>query len=126
MRLRKLWVKSLGLSLLLGGFVFAAGVPAARAENFDSCYRNVQKLENKLDKDINRHGSNSKQAFNDRRSLRDARQRCENRFGNSFRNRSNNRYRDNDDRYRSNDRDFDRGYDHDYYHDYDRYDPRYR
>ena len=67
----------------------------ARADDRDSCYRNVQKWEQKLDRDIERHGVNSRPANHDRHES------CQRRFVNSWREHHDN-YRDYD---HDNDRD---------------------
>ncbi len=116
-------LKTALLTVIAGGFLmFSGGVTAARADDRDGCYRNVQKWENKLNEDASRHGFSSKQANHDRDKLRDARYTCDNKYGRrSARDYRNQDYRNRD--YRNQDyrnRDYrnhdkrDRGaYDHD-------------
>jgi hypothetical protein len=61
------------------------GATTARADDYDSCRRNVDKWESRLDHDIDHHGVNNRQANHDRHELSEARESCERRFGNRFR-----------------------------------------
>jgi hypothetical protein len=100
----KMLVKTTLVSALAGGLMLFGSATNARADDRDSGYRNVQKWEQKLDRDIERHGVNSRQANHDRHELDEARESCQRRFGNSW--------REHHDDYRD--------YDHDYDHDNDR------
>ena len=89
---------------LAAGFMLFGNTLITRADDRDSCYRNVQNWEQKLDRDIDRHGVNSRQANHDRHELGEARESCQRRFGNDWRDHDNyDRDRDND-----RDRDYDR------------------
>jgi hypothetical protein len=83
------WTKTLQQialsSVLAGGFLLLGGATTARADSFDSCRRNVDKWEDRLDRDIHRHGEYSKQVNHDRHELGEARENCERRFGNQWR-----------------------------------------
>jgi hypothetical protein len=83
------WTKTLlktGLvSALAGGLMFFGSVTNARAYDRADCRRDVQNWEQRLDRDVYRHGYNSRQANHDRHELREARQSCQRRFGNSWR-----------------------------------------
>jgi hypothetical protein len=81
----KMLLKTTLASALAGGLMFFGSATNARADDSDSCYRNVQKWEQKLDRDIERHGVNSRQANHDRHELDEARESCQRRFGNSWR-----------------------------------------
>jgi hypothetical protein len=74
-------------SILASGFLLLGGATTARADSFDSCRRNVDKWEDRLERDIHRHGVYSRQANHDRHELHEARENCERRFGNSWRGR---------------------------------------
>ena len=92
------------VSTLVAGLMFFGNTLITRADDRDSCYRNVQNWEQKLDRDIDRHGVNSRQANHDRHELGEARESCQRRFGNDWRDHDNyDRDRDND-----RDRDYDR------------------
>jgi hypothetical protein len=83
----KMFLKATLVSALAGGFLLLGGATPARADNLDSCHRNVQKWESKLDRDANRHGFNSRQANHDRHELAEARESCERRYGNNWHDR---------------------------------------
>jgi hypothetical protein len=87
--------------VLAGGLLmFGGAVMTARADDdLGGCRRNVDKWEDRLDRDIHRHGFDSRQANHDRHELNEAREDCRRHFGD--------RWRDNDDRH-----DHDRDYDH--------------
>jgi len=74
-------------SVLASGLLLLGGATTARADSFDSCRRNVDKWEDRLERDIYRHGVYSRQANHDRHELREARENCEHRFGNAWRGR---------------------------------------
>ena len=81
----KMLLKTTLASALAGGFLLLGGATTARADGMDSCYRNVQKWEYRLDHDVNRHGFYSRQADHDRHELGEARASCQRRFGNNWR-----------------------------------------
>ena len=76
----------------LGGLLFVAGAPAAKAADRDDCERRIAKADYKLHEAIEHHGYYSKQADHWRHERHEAYERCE-RYG----------YRDRDDRYRDRD-----------------------
>jgi hypothetical protein len=84
-----IWTKSLAktiiASALAGGFLLFSGAGAVRAADFESCRRNVDKWESRLDHDIHYHGVYSRQANHDRHELTEARERCERQYGNAWR-----------------------------------------
>jgi hypothetical protein len=100
----KMRLRTTLVSGLVGGLMLLSITPKNLADDRDSCYRNVQNWEQKLDRDIDRHGVNSRQANHDRHELGEARENCKRRFGNEWRDHYN--------------RDRDGGNDHD--RDYDR------
>jgi hypothetical protein len=51
----RMLLKTTLVSALAGGFMLFGNATIARANSRDSCYRNVQEWEYKLDRDINRH-----------------------------------------------------------------------
>jgi len=71
-------------STLAAGFLLLSSVPAVRASDYESCHRNIEKWESRLDHDINRHGVYSRQADHDRHELAEAREDCERRYGNGW------------------------------------------
>ena|ERR1700730_12901970 len=73
------------VSALVCGLMLFSITPKTLADDRDSCYRNVQNWEQKLDRDIDRHGFNSRQARHDRHELGEARESCQRRFGNDWR-----------------------------------------
>jgi len=81
----KMLLKTSLVSALAGGLMLFGSTTNARASARDDCYRNVQNWEQRLDRDISRHGYNSRQANHDRHELREERQSCQRRFGNSWR-----------------------------------------
>ena len=100
----KMLLRTSLVSTLVGGFMLFSITPKILADDRDSCYRNVQNWEEKLDRDIDRHGVNSRQANHDRHELGEARESCQRRFGNDWREHYNyDRDREND-----HDRDYDR------------------
>ncbi len=93
------------VTALTGGLLLFCAAPLAHADDDDvaSCHRNVDKWQDRLEHDIDRHGVDSRQARHDRHELDEARDNCHKRYGD--------RYRDNDEHH-----DRDRDYNH-----YDRY-----
>jgi hypothetical protein len=79
----KMILKTAMVSALAGGFLLLGGATIVRADDYDSCHRNVDKWEDKLERDIHRHGDNSRQANHDRHELGEARESCERRFHNN-------------------------------------------
>ena len=77
---KMLWRTTLA-SALAGGFLLLGGATIARADYYDSCHRNVEKWESRLDRDIERHGKYSWQANHDRHELGEARESCERQYG---------------------------------------------
>jgi hypothetical protein len=77
------------VSTLVAGFMLFGNTPITRADDRDICYRNVHNWEQKLDRDIDRHGFKSRQANHDRHELGEARESCQRRFGNDWRERYN-------------------------------------
>ena len=98
----KMLLKTTLVSALASGLLLFGGPTNARADSRDSCYRNVQNWEYKLDRDINHHGFYSRQANHDRHELGEVREKCERRFGNNW------RYHYDYDRDYDHDRDWDR------------------
>ncbi len=86
------WTKTLkhtGLATVLaGGILLLGGATTARADNYDSCRRNVDKWEDRLERDTHRFGEYSKQVNHDRHELGEARENCERKFGNQWRDRN--------------------------------------
>jgi hypothetical protein len=91
----KMLVKTSLVTTLAGGFMFFGHAPNLRADDRDSCYQNVQNLQRKLDRDVDRHGADSRQAKHDRHEMEEARDSCQRRFGDYDRDRE---HHDNDDR----------------------------
>jgi hypothetical protein len=77
----KMHLKMALVSALAGGLMLFGNRTNARAMDRDSCNQNVRRWEQKLDRDIDRHGVNSRQANHDRHELNEARESCERRFG---------------------------------------------
>lgn len=94
----KTLLKSALAASLAGGLLLFGGATRALAADAESCHRNVEKWESRLDRDIERHGNDSRHANHDRHELREAREKCE--------------------RYRSDNYNYNNRYDHD--RDYDR------
>jgi hypothetical protein len=84
----KMLLKTTLTSVLAGGFLLLGGATIARADDNDSCRRNVDKWEDKLERDAQRYGLNSRQANHDRHELGEARESCEHRYGHGWRDRS--------------------------------------
>ena len=71
---------------LAGGFLLLGGATTVRADDVDSCHRNVEKWESRLERDIDRHGVYSHQANHDRHELAEARESCDHQqYGNGWR-----------------------------------------
>jgi len=83
-------LKTTLISAFAAGMILMAGATTARASDFNSCRRNVDKWEDRLERDISRHGYRSRQANHDRHELGEARESCERRFGNSGHDRDDN------------------------------------
>jgi len=65
------------LAVVLGALVMFGGAGTAKAEGRDdACYRNVQQQERELNRAIERHGFNSRQADHERRDVEKAREKC--------------------------------------------------
>jgi len=77
----KMLSKTVLASALAGGFLLLSGPTIVQADDYDSCHRNVEKWESRLDRDIDRHGIYSRQANHDREELAEARQSCGRRYG---------------------------------------------
>ena len=99
----KTMMKTSLVAALAGGFMFFGNATNVRADDRDSCYQNVQNLERKLDRDVDRHGADSRQARHDRHEMEEARDSCQRRFGDYDRDRDRDHH-DNDDRDRDRDR----------------------
>jgi hypothetical protein len=79
----KMALKASLLGVLTGGVLLFAG-PASVRPDVDGCYRNVEKWESRLDREIYRYGYYSRQAGHDRHELAEAREQCQRRFGNRW------------------------------------------
>ena len=91
----KMLMKTSLVATLAGGFMFFGNATNVRADDRESCYQNVQNLERKLERDVDRHGADSRQAKHDRHEMEEARDKCQRRFGDYDRDRQ---HHDNDDR----------------------------
>jgi hypothetical protein len=93
----------LAAALAAGVLMFGAA-PIARADDdVAECHRNVDKWEDRLHYDADRHGPESKQARHDRHELDEAKDHCRHRLGD--------RWHDNDEHHDyDRDRDNNRGY----------------
>ncbi len=81
---RKLVTAAVGAATL-GGIMFFAAVPEARAENERreeaiKCHRRVERAEIRLDDALRHHGRGSRQAVARRRDLNNQRERCWNEY----------------------------------------------
>lgn len=91
---------------LAGGLLFAgATVPVRADDDMASCHRNIDRWQDRLDRDAQRYGPDSRQANKDRHELDETREACHKKFSD--------RWRD-DDRRDDHDRDRD-------HNDYDRH-----
>jgi len=77
--------KTVLASALAVGFLLLGNAAPARAHDYASCRRNVDKWEDRLERDIHRHGYDSRQANHDRHELGEARENCERHYGNGWR-----------------------------------------
>jgi hypothetical protein len=71
--------KSAVLAAALGGVLLFAGAPATRAQDHgrdEKCEQRIHKAEAKLQKEIARHGEQSRQAEQRRQELEQVRQSC--------------------------------------------------
>ena len=91
----KMLMKTSLVTALAGGLMFFGNATNVRADDRESCYQNVQNWERKLDRDVERHGADSRQAKHDRHEMEEARENCQRRFGDYDRDRE---HHDNDDR----------------------------
>lgn len=97
------WTKVLSHTALIvalaSGVLFFGATRTVHADDDDvaACRRNIDKWQDRLQHDIDRHGPDSKQANHDRHELDEARDNCHKRFGD--------RWRDNDEHH---DQDYDR------------------
>jgi hypothetical protein len=80
----KMLLKTTLVSALAGGLMLFGSATNAGADDRDRCNENVQRWEQKLERDIDRHGVNSRQANHDRHELNEARETCQRRFGNDW------------------------------------------
>lgn len=67
-------------AIVLGAVVMLGGAGSARAmgnDRDDACYRKVREEERELNRAIERHGYNSRQADHERRDLEKAREKCQ-------------------------------------------------
>jgi dienelactone hydrolase len=62
------------------GLLAFAGAPRAMADDYDRCQRNIAKTDHKLHEAIEHHGWDSRQADHARNELREARERCWNKY----------------------------------------------
>src|SRR5258708_37045002 len=76
----KMLSKTVLASALAGGFLLLSGPTIVQGDDYDSCHRNVEKWESRLDRDIDRHGIYSRQANHDREGPAAARQSCTRRY----------------------------------------------
>jgi outer membrane murein-binding lipoprotein Lpp len=92
------WTKLLShttlAATLAGGLLLFGAAPLAHADDVAACHRNVDKWQDRLQHDIDRHGPDSKQARHDRHELDEARDSCHKRFGDQW--RDNDDHHDND------------------------------
>jgi hypothetical protein len=70
---------SMVLTIMLGALVMSGGAGTAQAignDRDDGCYRKVREEERELNRAIERHGYDSRQANHERRDLEKAREKC--------------------------------------------------
>ncbi|HEY4740710.1 MAG: hypothetical protein WA734_08695 [Candidatus Acidiferrales bacterium] len=72
----KFWGKTMLAGAALAGMLAFVGAPPARAENYDSCKHNIEKIDHKLHDAATHHGWNSPQADHWRHELNAERDRC--------------------------------------------------
>jgi hypothetical protein len=72
---RKIWKTTIA-ALLLNAMLFVMAPPSARADDRDKCRRRIEKIEERLDREIAHHGEHSPQADARRRELREEREHC--------------------------------------------------
>ena len=107
-------------SLLVGSCLFG-GVASLQADHRNDCEKRIQKAEDKLYKEIRKHGEYSRQAENRRRELEQASYGCRDVAHNRYYGGDRDRYHERDrDRYRYYGRDRDRYDDRNRYRYYDR------
>ncbi len=69
--------KAMLLASALGGMLLLSGAaPASARDRDDKCAQRIHKAEEKLEREIRRHGEHSRQARNRRRELEDVQERC--------------------------------------------------
>ncbi len=69
--------KAMLLAVALGGMLLLGGAaPAPARDRDDKCAQRIHKAEEKLEREIRRHGEQSRQARNRRRELEEVRDRC--------------------------------------------------
>jgi hypothetical protein len=96
------WRKTLSnaslVAALAGGLLMLGAATLAHADDDDvaACHRNVDKWQDRLQHDIDRHGAESKQANHDRHELDEARESCHRRFGDRWHEEEHHEDHDND------------------------------
>ena len=71
---------------LAGGLLLVGGAQPARADDdMGACHRNIDKWQDRLNHDIDRHGAESHQAKHDREELDETRDACRHRYGDKWR-----------------------------------------
>lgn len=66
---------------LAGGLLLSVGAGTARADDdMAACHRNIDKWQDRLNHDAERHGNDSRQAMHDRHELDEARDACRHKF----------------------------------------------
>jgi ribosome-associated translation inhibitor RaiA len=77
MKLQGMPGKASLLAAVLSAFLLFGGAAPAQAHDRDNdCYRRIHRAEEKLEREIHRHGPNSRQAQRRRHDLEEARERC--------------------------------------------------
>jgi hypothetical protein len=69
------------LCAVLGASLLAGSAMPVRADRDDHCRKELQKAEQNLRKATQKHGEHSRQAEQQRRHLREVRERCHGRWG---------------------------------------------
>jgi hypothetical protein len=77
----KFTLKKMLVSAGILGCLLAGSATFARAADVEKCRRNVDKWEDRLNRDIERHGYSSRQANHDRHELDEARDSCRRQYG---------------------------------------------